>query len=474
MSYAINKTFIVQTVDNAEPTLSACTGVYSNAILSCSGNTSILLDLNTINVIGDIFTNNNVNANTITAINYFSGSTQLSDVIDSNSLTGGTYDGQVLSLGLKNGSNISVSGFTDIFVTGGTYSNGDILFINNTGGTFNVTGLFTGNTDVFVTGGTYNSSTGIATFINNTGGTFNLSGFSTSTQFTGGTVTGSTNFTGGVTANTITSNNYFSGNTNLLNIFSTTDYYTTGATFNDNNKLATFTRNDNQIYTLNLSALTNIDTYVTGFSFSSNTFYINQNQNQPPLSASLETISLSGVLSAATFNITTSGDITAQNFYGNGSNLSGITTIDTFTTGFTYNNNVFTIFRNQGQPNLTATISTMTGLTVSGELSSITLNVSTTSNLNGSIVSGNLSGSTDRIVEVTSGGTFFATKQIISAYLQSGSTIANLLDNYNNWDINGVYTGVTITGTFQGQKHYNNNYFFEAIDDNLWIRLIRG
>lgn len=474
MSYNINETFIIQTVDNAEPTFTACTGVYSNAILSCSGNTSILLSSSTVSVIGDIFTNNNLNASNITALNYFSGSTQLSDVIDSKSLTGGTYNGQTLSLGLKNGSNISISGFSDIFVTGGTYSNGEILFTNNTGGTFNVKGLFTGNTDVFVTGGTYNSNTGIATFTNNTGGTFTLSGFSISTQFTGGTVTGATNFTGGVTANTITSNNYFSGNTNLLNIFSTTDYYTTGATFNDNNKLATFTRNDNQTYTLNLSSLTSIDTYVTGFSFSSNTFYINQNQGQPPLSASLETISLSGVLSAATFNITTSGNITAQNFYGNGSNLSGITTIDTFTTGFTYNNNVFTIFRNQGQPNLTATISTMTGLTISGQLSATTLNVTSTSNLNGPIVSNNLSGSTDRLVEVTSGGTLFATKQIISAYLQSGSTIANLLDNYNNWDINGVYTGVTITGTSQGQKHYNNNYFFEAVDDNLWIRLIRG
>jgi len=25
-----------------------------------------------------------------------------------------------------------------------------------------------------------------------------------------------------------------------------------------------------------------------------------------------------------------------------------------------------------------------------------------------------------------------------------------------------------------GQKHYNYNYFFEAIEDNDWIRLIRG
>ena len=57
-----------------------------------------------------------------------------------------------------------------MFVTGGTYSNGTILFRNNTGGTFNVMGL--------------------------------------TTPFTGGTVSGATNFTGGLTANTIYATTY--------------------------------------------------------------------------------------------------------------------------------------------------------------------------------------------------------------------------------------------------------------------------
>jgi hypothetical protein len=117
---------------------------------------------------------------------------------------------------------------TDIRVTGGTYSNGTTTFTNNTGGTFLVSGFtnpFTGGTvtgatnftgglsantisattyqnlptDIRVTGGTL--SGGIITFTNNTGGTFTVSGFSS--VFTGGTVTGATNFTGGITANTI-------------------------------------------------------------------------------------------------------------------------------------------------------------------------------------------------------------------------------------------------------------------------------
>jgi len=63
---------------------------------------------------------------------------------------------------------------------------------------------------------------------------------------------------------------------------------------------------------------------------------------------------------------------------------------------------------------------------------------------------------------------------IIDGYVFSGDTVANLLDNVSNWDINGVYTGTPITGTYQGQSHYNSSYWFTAVNDNVWIRLIRG
>jgi hypothetical protein len=50
-------------------------------------------------------------------------------------------------------------------------------------------------------------------FTNNTGGTFNVTGFSTGSTstntFTGGTVTGATQFTNGITANTISATTYF-------------------------------------------------------------------------------------------------------------------------------------------------------------------------------------------------------------------------------------------------------------------------
>jgi hypothetical protein len=48
--------------------------------------------------------------------------------------------------------------YTDIFVTGGTYSNGTATFENTTGGTFNVSGFFTGGTIQFSTTGVSSDS----------------------------------------------------------------------------------------------------------------------------------------------------------------------------------------------------------------------------------------------------------------------------------------------------------------------------
>ena len=92
---------------------------------------------------------------------------------------------------------------------------------NVSGGTLTIS-----SKDTFVTGGTYSS--GSATFTNNTGGTFTVTGFSTggsSTAFTGGTVTGATNFTNGLTANTISAATYY----NLPLSISADTYWVSGA-----------------------------------------------------------------------------------------------------------------------------------------------------------------------------------------------------------------------------------------------------
>ena len=61
-----------------------------------------------------------------------------------NAVTGGSYDSSSKTLNLINNSGLTIpiTGFTttDIFVTGGTYLNGNTTFTNNSGGTFTVTG----------------------------------------------------------------------------------------------------------------------------------------------------------------------------------------------------------------------------------------------------------------------------------------------------------------------------------------------
>jgi len=80
----------------------------------------------------------------------------LSGVSD-NFVTGGTYSNGTITLNRQNGS-LSISGLytggTDFYVTGGTYSNGTIT-LNRQNGSLSISGLYTGSTDVFVTGGTY-------------------------------------------------------------------------------------------------------------------------------------------------------------------------------------------------------------------------------------------------------------------------------------------------------------------------------
>jgi hypothetical protein len=73
----------------------------------------------------------------------------------------------------------------------------------------------------------------------------------------------------------------------------------------------------------------------------------------------------------------------------------------------------------------------------------------------------------------TSGGTV-SEILTVEAYVNTGSTAATLLDDANNWNQYGVYTGSSISGTSLGQSHYNDNYWYTAIQDNVWIRLIRG
>jgi hypothetical protein len=95
----------------------------------------------------------------------------------------------------------------------------------------------------------------------------------------------------------------------------------------------------------------------------------------------------------------------------------------------------------------------------------------------GTITTTSLSASTteDRVVVSTPQGTLQPTPHtIIDAYIDPNGPQAGQLNTTSNWNIWGEYIGTPISDTFQGQRHYNIDYFFEAINDNDWIRLIRG
>jgi hypothetical protein len=402
--YDINQTFIIEPLSDNIPILSACTGFYSNFITSCSGNTSISLGTNVMIFDGTIYSNNDIYTHEINSEIYYSGGTNLIDIINLKNITGGTFNstGDTLTLYKEDNSIVVVTGFTDYYttgatiigntvyfnrndalsaytlnlssfsadtyVTGVTFSNNQLIIGRNDGVNLNtfintftgltVNGIFNANSiisnnisattisattfygngsnltglvtkDTYVTGGTYSSGTAI--FTNNTGGTFSVTGFSTSTaaSFTGGTVSGSTVFTNGLTANTVSATTYY----NLP-----LDIHVTGFTFNNGNYNITINQNDGTSYTQSLSTLAS-DVTITGGTYNP-------------------------VTGIATFVNNTGGTFNVTGF------LTGYT--DTTVSAFTYNNaNTFKIDSSNGQ-SFSATINSVTGLTVNGSLSATT------------------------------------------------------------------------------------------------------
>lgn len=155
------------------------------------------------------------------------------------------------------------------------------------------------------------------------------------------------------------------------------------------------------------------------------------------------------------FNSISAATISATAFYGDGSNLTGVTP--------TLNNGEIFV----------------------GDVTNIAQSVAMTGDVNidntGVTTIQPDSVTYDKMQDVTqsallgneTGGGTVEEIPIVSMYLTAGTATA-LLENTSNWDINGNYIGTAITGTYQGQNHYDGNYFFTAVADDLWIRLIRG
>ena len=233
-------------------------------------------------------------------------------------VTGATYNNGTAIFTNNTGGTFNISGLytgaTDVFVTGGTYSNGDILFTNNTGGTFNVSGLYTGYTapiDVYVTGATYNNNNTF-TFTNNTGDTFNVNfevvsgltvnGILSATTISATTfygdgsnltgISGGGTFTGGtVTGPTNFTNGLTASTISATTYFNLpTDVFTTGGTYNNGTGVVTFTNNTGGTFNVSGLYTGQTDTFVTGFTYSDNVFTVKQNNNQADLSVLVNTM----------------------------------------------------------------------------------------------------------------------------------------------------------------------------------------
>jgi hypothetical protein len=204
---------------------------------------------------------------TLNLVNITGGTVAISGISGGGgggSITGGTfiYSAQTLEL-YSSGGTISITGFSDVFVTGGTYSAETITFTNNSGTTFDVTGI----TDSYVTGFTLNNN--IITLSQNRNDSYSafsisLSAYTATTgqylPLSGGTVTGPTIFQSGLTANTISATTYY----NLP-----TDVFVTGGTYTSGNA----------IFTNNTGGTFNVSGFTVGGG-GGQVFYLNLSQSQ--------------------------------------------------------------------------------------------------------------------------------------------------------------------------------------------------
>lgn len=324
------------------------------------------------------------------------------------SFTGGTVNGATSFINGLSANTISATTYQnlpqDVFVTGGTYTNGEILFRNNSGGTFTVTGLPIGGAGGQIyyfnlsesqspyrefspigtngveqsTGITINSGVTdvISSFITPTGypnaltipagyWSFYIHAYKDSinasfdvfcevyTVTTGGTETLILS-TEGADVQSVTptvsmqlTDGYYSGKTIdvsdriLVKVLATN-------TGQQTNTITFFTEGQSH-YSYGITPFSNFNA-LTCETLSGCTTIINLENNK---------VNKSGDVMTGTLEVPTISATTYQNLPVDP---------DTFITGFTYNNNTFTINQNNGQPNLTSTINSVTGLTVNGVL----------------------------------------------------------------------------------------------------------
>jgi hypothetical protein len=288
---------------------------------------------------------------------------------------GSVFAGLSFSGGVVNGATTFTNGLTTNTISATTYQNLPISGLTE-GNNINISGS-NGNYTISVTGITQGIS----------GDYLPLSG---------GTVTGSTTFTNGLTTNTISATTY--QNLPLGN-------YGTGLTFNSGTYDLSLDGGSGVLDTISLGILSS-DLTITGGTYNNGT-------------------------GTATFTNNTGGTFNVTGF------LVGYT--DTLVTGATYSNNTFT-FTNSTGGTFNTLFNTVTGLTSTGTISSNILTATTYQNLPvNSLTAGNninISGSSGNF-------TISVTGSSVTPYNNSGS------GSTITWNVSGVSTNyeATLTAT---------------------------
>ena len=168
-TYNDNLLTIKQNVGQSDLTalINTMTGLTVNGTLSATTGNINTINITTLNATGGSITTAASNPNDIVNYSTLTGYSISNDIY----VTGGTvsYTGPngSIVLGRKNASDVTITGLTDVFVTGGTYNAGTLTLNNNNNVSFNVTGLT--SKDTFVTGFTYSPTTNTFTIKQNEG-----------------------------------------------------------------------------------------------------------------------------------------------------------------------------------------------------------------------------------------------------------------------------------------------------------------
>jgi len=385
-----------------------------------------------------------------------------------STFTGGTITGDTIFTNQLTANILSATTYLnlplDVFVTGGTYQNGTATFRNNNGGSFTVTGFYTGETTFVRTllassGLSANTTSGNVSIVNTAPDRVvvlnNGTGILTSGTYPNFTITNTSpnqivtlsGGTGILTGGTYP--NFTIANTLpdlVVNITDGTGISTTGTYPN-------FTI-VNTLPDLNVTLTGGTNIEVTGSYPNFGVNYTGQTEF-PYLPLTGGTITGNTNVDG-TFVTTTISATTYQNLPS---------TVDTFVTGFSYNNNTFTINRNQSLPDLNATINTVTGLTINGNL--VVTGTTLVNTLTGTTAV--LSGSGQNILTIFGSG---STQPIVSVQGSFGE-LFTIYDNLigSLFSVNNI-SGLPVLDVFSDNTILMGDYVSPSL--NTTTRVLAG